>query len=59
MNNESIPAEKKVVSPFEFAIMQSAMPEEAKEYRAETREEKETRLKAEFSGFASKIKIKK
>lgn len=52
--------EKKVVSPFEFAIMGAAkIPDFDKTHRPETREEKETRLKTEFADFKNKIKSKK
>lgn len=47
-----------VISPFEFAIMQAYDPEEAKNYRAETQEEKQERLKQKAIEFAKQIKVK-
>lgn len=49
----------KIVSPFELVILQACDPEEAKKYRAETSEEKATRLHNKIIDFANKIKIKK
>ena len=50
--------EKKVVSPFEFAITEIADPEAAKNMRPETREEQEQRRIAHIKETASKIKVK-
>lgn len=50
--------DKKVVSPFEFAICQALnLPTE--DMRPETNDEKEARLRAKFTEIASKIRIKK
>ena len=50
--------EKKVVSPFEFAICEAIDPQEAKKLRPETIDEKSVRLKKEMKEFFSKIKVK-
>jgi hypothetical protein len=47
----------KIISPFEFAILQACDPEEAKNCRAETSEEKEVRLRDKAIEFANRIKI--
>jgi hypothetical protein len=49
--------DKKVVSPFEFAIAQIADPEAAKKMRSETKEEKEVRLTEKFKNFSNSIKV--
>lgn len=48
--------DKKVVSPFEFAIMQAAGVDTSN-VREETNEEKNERLRAKFSDFAKQIKV--
>jgi len=50
--------EKKVVSPFEMYFMALCEPEKAKNYRAETAEEKSSRLQQGFSDYLSQAKIK-
>jgi len=47
----------KIVSPFEFAILQVCDPEEAKNCRAETSEEREARFRDKAIEFANRIKI--
>jgi hypothetical protein len=47
----------KIVSPFEFAILQVCDPEETKNCRAETSEEREARLRDKAIEFANRIKI--
>jgi hypothetical protein len=49
--------ELKKVSAFEFAIMQIAQPERAKEYRAYTREEQTQRRIGKLKTDASKMKV--
>lgn len=49
----------KVVSPFEYAIMQIADPEKAKGMRPETESEKQVQLKVMATDFAKRIKVKK
>ena len=50
--------EKKIVSPFEFAICQ-ALNIDVSKIRPETDEEKETRLRAKFTDIVKQIRIKK
>ena len=50
--------EKKIVSPFEFAICSIADPKEAKKLRTETDEEKQLRLLKKFDDFVNRIKTK-
>ena len=51
--------EKKVVSPFEFAITEIADPEKAKTMRPETSEEQNQRRTDHIKDVAKKIRIKK
>lgn len=50
--------DKRVVSPFEFALMETIDPEGAKNMRPETDEEKRLRLKKMAIDFAKRIRIK-
>jgi hypothetical protein len=50
--------DKKVVSPFEFAIVQIADPDKAHTMRAETKEESRKRIEDKMKDFLSKIKTK-
>lgn len=50
--------QKKIISPFEFAIMKIADPEKAINYREETYEEKSQRIENNIRDFFSKIKFK-
>lgn len=50
--------EKKIVSPFEFAITEIVDPEAAKKMRPETRQEQEERRIEKLKGVAKRIKIK-
>lgn len=50
--------DKKVVSPFEFAIMTLADSEKAKTMRPETEKERIARIREDVREFFSKIKCK-
>jgi hypothetical protein len=50
--------EKKIVSPFEYVIMQAANIPDLSDHRPETSEEKELRLRTKAIDFAKSIKVK-
>ena len=50
--------DKRVVSPFEFTIMQIADPEKAMTMRAETKEESRKRTEDKVKDFLANIKTK-
>jgi hypothetical protein len=50
--------EKKIVSPFEYVIMQAAKIEDIDNYRPETQEEKKKRLSNYAVEFAKQIRVK-
>jgi len=50
--------DKKVVSPFEFAIMSIADPDKAKTMRPETNEEQAKRTELKVHDFFLRIKVK-
>lgn len=54
---ENTEENKKIVSPFEFAIAEAIDPEYAKTMRPETQEEKEKKLESEIRDFVSRVKV--
>ena len=49
--------EKKVVSPFEFAIAEAIDPEAAKNMRPETQQERYARVYKDFKSIASNLRV--
>jgi len=50
--------EKKVVSPFEYAIATTVDPNASKDIRPETLEEKKQRIEKDFKETANKMSVK-